>query len=209
MPLLQLHAPPRAGLRRPRRARARRDRRVALPHLPRDLRRAVAARAAERRLADQVGEREQRQQQHPEDDRAPDQARRRCAGGRAAAARPASSLRRRPSPGGAPASKVLARSGVRPGAEPPPSRTPTAPAAAARMTPSLSCFHSAASRRQQLTASSKLPTTAKPDAVRRAGTWSSSWNRRSDSSHQPLVDGDRRRCRCGTTSSGWRTRPCR
>ena len=59
------------------RARSRRDRRVALPHLPRDLRRAVAwperVRCADR-LADQVGERQQRQQQHPEDDRAPDQA---------------------------------------------------------------------------------------------------------------------------------------
>jgi len=33
-------------------------------------------------------------------------------------------------PGGAPASKVLARSGVRPGAEPPPRRTPTAPSSA-------------------------------------------------------------------------------
>ena len=38
-----------------------------------------------------------------------------------------------------------------------------------------------ASRRQQLTASSKLPTTAKPEAVSRAGTWSSTWKRRSDS----------------------------
>ena len=41
VPLLQLHASPRAGLRRPRRARARRDRGIALSHLPRDLRGAV------------------------------------------------------------------------------------------------------------------------------------------------------------------------
>ena len=44
VPLLQLHAPARAGLRRARGARARRDQRVALPHLRRDLRRADAQR---------------------------------------------------------------------------------------------------------------------------------------------------------------------
>ena len=43
MPLLQLHASPGARLRRARGARARRDRAVALSHLPRDLRRACSA----------------------------------------------------------------------------------------------------------------------------------------------------------------------
>ena len=41
LPLLQLHASPGARLRRARGAGARRDRRVALPHLPRDLRGAL------------------------------------------------------------------------------------------------------------------------------------------------------------------------
>ncbi len=66
-------------------------------------------------------------------------------------------LRRWPGCGGTPAvepgapassasrrlSKVLERSGVTPGAAAPPSCTPTAPAAAARMMPSLGCCHSA------------------------------------------------------------------
>ena len=77
--------------------------------------------------------------------------------------------------------KVFERSGVMPGAVPPPSCTPTAPAAAARMMPSLACFHRPASRFQPSMASWKLPTTAKPNAVSRAGMWSIRLNRRCDS----------------------------
>ena len=139
------------------------------------------------RSAQQVGQRQQGQQQHPQHHRAPHQADHAVAGGRSAAARRRSSRRRWPCRQRRRCSKVLDRSGVTPGAAAPPSCTPTAPAAAARMTPSLACCHSPASRRQPLTASSKLPTTAKPNAVRRAGTWSISANRRCDSSHQLVV----------------------
>ena len=69
-----------------------------------------------------------------------------------------------------------------------------APAAAARITPSLSCSTAPASRRQQLTASSKLPTTAKPNAVSRAGTWSSEAEQLLRQRHQALVHRRRRRC---------------
>jgi hypothetical protein len=137
-------------------------------------------RALPRGSADQVSEREQRQEQHPEHDRAPDQAddaaqvtelrrraRRRARGigrlGRGAGGEGLGAVRGDPRGGAAPR------------------LTPTAPAAAARITPSLSYFQRLASRRQQLTASSKLPTTAKPEAVSRAGTWSSRWNRRCES----------------------------
>ena len=99
-----------------------------------------------------VGERRQRQQQHPEDDRAPDQADDAAAGGPAAAARARRrALRPQPSLGSAPR---LRRSwsdrASRPVPTPPPSCTPTAPAAAARMTPSFACFQRRASRRQHV-----------------------------------------------------------
>ena len=144
MPLLQLHAPAGAGLRRAGGGRARRHQRVALPHLRRDLRRArTALNAAQLRATMhaaqpiEVGQRQQRQQQHPQHDRAPDQPDdaaqvaqlRRHAGRRAVGRRRSRAARR--------LRRSCDRSGVTPGAAAPPSCTPTAPAAAARMTPSL------------------------------------------------------------------------
>ena len=96
MPLLQLHASARAGVRRAGRARARRDRGSALPRLSRDLRRAVRGdrltRAAP--LADEVGEQQQRQQHRPEDAERHTSPRR-CAGARALVARRGRALCRR------------------------------------------------------------------------------------------------------------------